>query len=305
MHRFAPRGTERLRSLTAIVLAFALMGALAGCGGGSPTQVTPTTPPAPSGANEPATTEETTTPGAAVPAGDEEDAATPGVPMPVAWGEINTLVSEGARLVSCDTAADFAGERVKGAVNVPLKDLDSISPEWNKSDVIVLTSLTEATSRSGAGHLARKGFESIYYLEGGHDEWKGTFEGSMARRITIPPKVIYIHNSDPDIVVVVGDVTSEKLSEMQAELLASMESLEDEFADFDFVSADYHTDPNAVTDLIEQYDIPPTLVGGFPIVLVPRWVLVDSDGTVSHLTGLPLNINSQILYAWCVEQAGR
>lgn len=294
---------ERPRLLAAITLTVVLTVALTGCAGGGTAEPVVTTPPASSDAPDPTPSAEETAAADSAPAAAEA-APVPGVPQPATWGEISTLTGAGARFLSCDTKADFGLERVKGATHVPLKDFESISSEWKESDVIVLVSQQEATARSGAGFLTRAGFENVYFLEGGHDAWDGTFEGSAARRATVPPRVIYLYSDDPSNSVLSGDMSLESLHETEVDLATELEKLNKEFPDIAITSYNRYKDPSGHDKAFEDYDVPMPVIEGRPSMTWPRWVLVDSDGRITHISGMT-TVNTQIIYKFCVEQSAK
>ncbi len=304
MHRIALGGTlGRLRSTAVILVAIILIVGLTACTGGGGAEPVVTTPPASSGTPDATPAIEETASAGAVSAAEEE-ILTLGLSQPASWGEINSLLANGARLLNCDTRADFGKERVRDSSNVPLKDFDSVSSTWKKDDVIILTSLVDATSRSGAGHLTRAGFQLVYYLEGGHDAWKGTFEGSAARHATVPPKVIYLFSTDPSNSVLTGNVTIEELVDHQLALEKELNQLGKDFPDIDITSFNRYTDASGHDAAYEEYDVPTPVIEGIAMMTWPRWVFVDSDGRIEHLFGMTA-INTQRIYSFCAEESAK
>lgn len=69
---------------------------------------------------------------------------------------------------------DYADCRIKGAINITLKDLKFESQEWNRGDKIILYAAndTDVLARRAARRLVQDGFSKVFILENGLTAWR-------------------------------------------------------------------------------------------------------------------------------------
>lgn len=94
--------------------------------------------------------------------------------------QLEKLQSGGARVVDVRTEAEFQGQHIPGAENVPLGSLAAAAAGWDRAEDVVLYCATGSRSAEGAAQLQSMGFERVYDLRGGIMAWDGTVEGGPA-----------------------------------------------------------------------------------------------------------------------------
>ncbi len=305
MQRAKNTRSNRLPRLLMYAVALMLvMGSLTGCGSNEPATDAAVTTEQGTSSEAPAEATDTAEAGqVGAELNADEDSVSTG-PHAARWGEITDKVAAKALLLCVDTKADYDSEHVTGATSVPAAKIDETSGGWKKDATIVLTSSAEEVARSVASHLARAGFTDVYYLGGGYAEWDGTFEGTDAREATVPSRLYYLYTSAEDAPVIKGSLTSKQIREYSAGVADSMKELGTEFdGDVDVEIVDVAKDSGRGVDLVKTYDVEITVFEGAEYVLVPRWILVDRDGKVTHVTAFPMNTATSSVYGWCVEQA--
>lgn len=76
-------------------------------------------------------------------------------------GELKKLIDEGAYLVDVRTPGEFSEGSVKGAVNIPLDDLNNNMNKCKGKSGIVVFCRSGARSGSAKSILERNGFENV------------------------------------------------------------------------------------------------------------------------------------------------
>lgn len=95
--------------------------------------------------------------------------------------------NENYRLVDVRSRQDYEKEHIKGAISLPLDELDRKASSSLRLDDRIITycdSFICSSSTSGAKMLARKGFTDVRDYKGGLREWKQAgypTEGNLVR----------------------------------------------------------------------------------------------------------------------------
>lgn len=78
-------------------------------------------------------------------------------------------------IVDVRDAADFAAGHVRGAINIPLKELPQRVGELekSKSKSIIIVCQTGMQSAKAAARFKQAGFQDVYSLTGGLAAWQG------------------------------------------------------------------------------------------------------------------------------------
>ena len=88
---------------------------------------------------------------------------------------------------------EYVDCRMRGAVNVPLKDLKLETQEWDRGRKIILQSSGPhcVLAKRAARRFIRDGFSKVFVYEGGVMEWKDLgYEIDGPCRVAIPEKVV-------------------------------------------------------------------------------------------------------------------
>lgn len=90
---------------------------------------------------------------------------------------LKNMMDSGERFTLLDVRSrqDYDKEHIKGAVSLPLDDVEKKAEQTLKPDDTIITycdSFICSSSTSGAKMLARKGFKNVRDYKGGLREWK-------------------------------------------------------------------------------------------------------------------------------------
>ena len=85
--------------------------------------------------------------------------------------EAKVLVSEGAYLLDVRTQDEWDGAHVPGAVLIPLGELENRTDEIPTGTMIVVMCRSGNRSLQGRDILIEAGFENVYSMYGGINEW--------------------------------------------------------------------------------------------------------------------------------------
>lgn len=95
--------------------------------------------------------------------------------------EVQSMLERGEPVVIVDVreAAEYAFQRIPGAVSVPLGELESRMSEWSLSQPLLLVCRTGTRSDIACRMLAEKGFDSVKNIVPGMSAWSGPVESSV------------------------------------------------------------------------------------------------------------------------------
>ena len=108
----------------------------------------------------------------------EKPAAPPVVEDRISIEQLKAKLDSGAQILILDVRAlegwNTSANKIKGAVRVPMEDVDKKKGEWNKAmEIITYCSWPdEATSASVVRTLKRDGFKNVKALTGGWKAWE-------------------------------------------------------------------------------------------------------------------------------------
>jgi len=93
----------------------------------------------------------------------------------------------GAQVVDVRTQGEYAMGHIKGAVNVPVDELQNAAANWDRDKDYVLYCATGERSAAGQSAMESMGFKSVANLTGGVVSWSGPLEkGATTSQQTIP-----------------------------------------------------------------------------------------------------------------------
>lgn len=284
------RTTIRWAILSALLAALL---ASAGCGTSSSTQ-TATPPPTPAASAEDTATAEDT---AEVEDEADDDASVAATYTEVDQTGANNTIRDGARVICVDTKPDAEIERLSSASIVPLASLTDYASAWRKTDPVLVTSRTEAKSRSAAGFLTRDGFTQVFYLGDGHDGDTGPYTGTDPRVYTNPP-VVYFFWEDPE-----KDELNRAVGQMDAEayydkyIAATAKSMDELASEYngivEFRYYEWFSSPSTFENAWDSHD--DVIADNY----VPQWVLVDQNGDKIAMNGFPWSSALLRVYSFC------
>jgi phage shock protein E len=75
--------------------------------------------------------------------------------------KLQSLIENGAALVDVRSPAEFASDKVKGAINIPLGNLSEKLSLLNKSDNIIVFCRSGARSSMAKGVLEKNGYTNV------------------------------------------------------------------------------------------------------------------------------------------------
>lgn len=90
--------------------------------------------------------------------------------------EATQMINQGKTVVlDVRSSEDFAGGHLRGALNIPLKDLPQRLGELEKSrsKSIIVVCQAGVNSASASALLGKAGFKDVYSLTGGLTAWQG------------------------------------------------------------------------------------------------------------------------------------
>lgn len=76
--------------------------------------------------------------------------------------DLKQLVKEGAIILDVRTPAEFNGGHVKGAVNIPLQQIEKAVSKFKKEQVIITCCASGMRSGSAKSFLKSKGFSNVH-----------------------------------------------------------------------------------------------------------------------------------------------
>ena len=94
---------------------------------------------------------------------------------------------EGIILLDVGTEEEYKEEHLPDAINIPLSELESRIGELDKSKKIIVYCRSGDRSRTASGTLVQQGFENVYNMLGGIEEWKVYF--SVTSLLTPTPAI--------------------------------------------------------------------------------------------------------------------
>jgi len=98
----------------------------------------------------------------------------------------NELKNCSGRLIDVRSEAEFAGERLPGAENVPLNRLSAAVVGWNRQEPLILMCAAGVRSRDAMNLLAGMGFTNLTMVEGGLKACKSAGLEVIVEKRTIP-----------------------------------------------------------------------------------------------------------------------
>lgn len=147
--------------------------------------------------------------------------------------ELRSRVDAGAdvRLVDVRTAEEVAHGMIRGALHLPLADLDARHGELDPADVWVVYCKAGSRSLKAVQALRGHGFRSVVSLRGGVDAWTAAGGGLVAREEAAPKRVrlpVLHPEKSPfeGLAVVDGSAVADELD--GAELVARVREVLDE-----------------------------------------------------------------------------
>ncbi|WP_322789956.1 sulfurtransferase TusA family protein [Paenibacillus kobensis] len=101
-------------------------------------------------------------------------------PHVVSNEELHQIMASNSKTTVLDVRepAEYAFNRIPGAISIPLGDLESRLDELNREDDIHVICRTGARSDLACQWLAEQGFKKVKNVEPGMSEWTGTTEGN-------------------------------------------------------------------------------------------------------------------------------
>ncbi len=92
----------------------------------------------------------------------------------ITTNEALDLIEKGAKVIDVRTIEEYNESHIKGAINIPLNEIDSIS--YDKNDTLILYCASGVRSTKAANTLADMGYTSLYNLDGGLLNWGSDLE---------------------------------------------------------------------------------------------------------------------------------
>ncbi|MBE0477335.1 MAG: rhodanese-like domain-containing protein [Coriobacteriia bacterium] len=112
---------------------------------------------------------------------------------------LRKLAAAGAVIVDVREKDDFELERLPEAVNVPMSEFTEKAGKWAEDEAIVVYGSKDAKAKTAASWLVRNGYEKVYRLKGGIEDWDGEREGVLAKYRLDKPTVIYVYSPSCDV----------------------------------------------------------------------------------------------------------
>ena len=84
------------------------------------------------------------------------------------------LINDGAIVIDVRTNEEYAEGHIKGAVNIPLDEIDKI--DYDKEDTLIIYCATGIRSQNAINKLVDMGYTSLYNLDGGLLNWGSDLE---------------------------------------------------------------------------------------------------------------------------------
>lgn len=91
----------------------------------------------------------------------------------VTSSEASSLIKDGAILIDVRTKEEYEEKHIKGAVNIPLSDIEDGNINYDKDTAIIVYCRSGNRSATAAKELITLGYTSIYDL-GSINNWKET-----------------------------------------------------------------------------------------------------------------------------------
>lgn len=71
-------------------------------------------------------------------------------------------IANGAVIVDVRTKGEYSGGHIKGSVNIPLDELESVSKKLSKNKMIITCCASGMRSSAAKSMLRKKGFEKVH-----------------------------------------------------------------------------------------------------------------------------------------------
>ena len=92
----------------------------------------------------------------------------------ITTNEALELIDKGAVVIDVRTAEEYNEGHIKGAVNIPLNEIENIS--YDKNDTLIVYCASGVRSSNAVNTLADMGYTSLYNLDGGLLNWGSDLE---------------------------------------------------------------------------------------------------------------------------------
>ena len=92
----------------------------------------------------------------------------------IATNEAITLIDDGAIVIDVRTEEEYNTGHIKGAVNLPLDVIDTIT--YSKDDTLIIYCASGKRSLQAVNTLSDMGYTHLYNLDGGMLNWGGDTE---------------------------------------------------------------------------------------------------------------------------------
>ena len=92
----------------------------------------------------------------------------------ISTNEAIKLIDEGAIVVDVRTVEEYNTGHIKGAINIPLDTIDTIS--YDLDDTLIIYCASGKRSLQAVNILSDKGYTHLYNLDGGMLNWGGDTE---------------------------------------------------------------------------------------------------------------------------------
>ena len=84
------------------------------------------------------------------------------------------LINNGATVIDVRTEEEYNGGHIKGAINIPVDNIDSITIDKNETIIVYCASGIRSTN--AINNLVDMGYTSLYNLDGGLLNWGSDLE---------------------------------------------------------------------------------------------------------------------------------
>jgi rhodanese-related sulfurtransferase len=93
---------------------------------------------------------------------------------------VQKAAASGTRLVDVRSPGEFQSGHVPGAQSVPLDQLQSVAPQWNKNAPVLVYCQTGSRSAQAVTMLQKLGFKKILHFDKGIVAWTGELQQGAA-----------------------------------------------------------------------------------------------------------------------------